>query len=154
MRKSAGFTLIELMIVIAIVGVLAAIALPAYQDYAKRAKLTELIVASSTCKLSISEGIQTGVIPTAVNGWGCESSTPSAKYVASVTTTIDGVITLVAQNVGDTTIDGKGLQLVPSSSLTGVVIPTGTTSIARWICGPATANPIPLKFLPATCKGV
>ena len=71
-----GFTLIELMIVVAIIGILAAVALPAYQDYTKRAKLSEVILAASACRTSISEVYQTNSaasLPTA-GGWGCESS--------------------------------------------------------------------------------
>ena len=80
-----GFTLIELMIVVAIIGILAAVALPAYQDYTKRAKMSEVILAASACRTSITEVFQTTTLQACrrLDSWGCESSTASIKYVAS-----------------------------------------------------------------------
>src|SRR5258706_5177739 len=73
-----GFTLIELMIVVAIIGILAAVALPAYQDYTVRAKMSEVILAASACRTSITEVYQTGGTPPAANDWGCENVTGGA----------------------------------------------------------------------------
>src|SRR6478735_3939171 len=87
-----GFTLIELMIVVAIIGILAAVALPAYQDYTKRAKVSEVVLAASACRTTITEVYQSassGAAPGA-NGWGCESSTAQSKYVAKVETDANG----------------------------------------------------------------
>src|SRR5471030_2425317 len=98
-----GFTLIELMIVVAIIGILAAVALPAYQDYTKRAKLSEVILAASACRTSITEVYQSnsaGSMPAAGN-WGCESSAASSKYVAAVTTDAVGGVQVTVQGIGD-----------------------------------------------------
>src|ERR1700710_1285269 len=96
--RQSGSTLIELMIVVAIIGILAAIALPAYQDYTKRAKMSEVILAASACRTTVTEVYQSASSTTTIGSgsWGCESPGSTSKYVASIATSSSGKVTVTA----------------------------------------------------------
>ncbi len=155
-KMQKGFTLIELMIVVAIIGILAAIALPAYQDYTKRAKLSEAILAASACRTSITEVYQSANSLPAAGSWGCEVASGSgSKYVSSVTTGAGGEITVAVQGTGDASIDTKLITLIPRNTANSA-LPTIGNAVGQWICGSTTLTPattVPAKFLPGSCRG-
>ena len=148
-----GFTLIELMIVVAIIGILAAVALPAYQDYTKRAKMSEVILAASACRTTITEVYQSGSKTSMVgNDWGCESSSSTSKYVKSILTSPNGVVTVKAQGTGDANIDDKDVTLFPADAAGAALTYAPGVAINRWICGGA-GTTVLAKFLPGSCRG-
>ena len=150
-RVQQGFTLIELMIVVAIIGVLAAVALPAYQDYTKRAQMSEVILAASSCRTAITETVQstTGTTLPAANAWGCESTTSSSKYVASITTSNAGVITVTVQGISGVT---GAVTLIPMKSGGALTNSDVGVGIVSWVCG-GTGTTVNTKFLPSSCRG-
>jgi type IV pilus assembly protein PilA len=153
-----GFTLIELMIVVAIIGILAAVALPAYQDYTVRAKMSEVVLALSTCKTAVTEAAQTGMTtaPSGTEAFGCESASATSPYVASVATTTGGVITAKVQGI-NAAANGQSIVLTPytGTDYTGATSADTFTAgknvpIGSWKC--TRGGTMPAKYLPSSCR--
>lgn len=150
-RVQQGFTLIELMIVVAIIGILAAVALPAYQDYTIKARVSEVVLAASQCRTTVSEVYQTGGASSPGAGnWGCETASQSSRFVASVATDDNGVITVTAATTTDLGgASGGTITLTPTDTSGTALTYTAGVQVAGFRCQPGT---MPQKFLPGSCR--
>ena len=158
MKKQNGFTLIELMIVVAIIGILAAVALPAYENYTVKARASELILAGSQCRTSITDVVQNAAGADVSGILGSVCDVEGTKFVNATGSGADanGVITIVGVHGelgGDTSATANSIILTPfvgSAALVGTT--DGGSTITEWRCGPAGTNGMARKYLPGSCQ--
>ena len=166
-----GFTLIELMIVVAIIGILAAVALPAYQDYTVRAKITEGVVGASSAKVTVSEGFQSnGMIGVAGAAAAINAQNNNSKYVSSITAApLTGIVTVAYVNA----TTGVAAPALPTLTFTpgvktgagvAAALADGLVGSVDWGCSStlqvkantvvtgATAGTLPAKYAPSECR--
>lgn len=151
-QAQQGFTLIELMIVVAIIGILAAVALPAYQDYTKKAKMSEVTLAASSCRTTITEKYQTANAAPGAGNWGCESSVPTSKFVAGIETDENGVVRV---EVAAGLVDASGtyyVYLIPRDSANAAMTAADDLGdqVNNWNCGGSASEVI--NLLPGSCS--
>ncbi len=145
-KVQKGFTLIELMIVVAIVGILAAVAIPAYQDYTVRARVAEGLGLASAAKISVAENAANGAADLSL---GYTAPTADAGKVTGITiTALTGNITI---GYGTKIESGKAIQMVPNSAGAALAAGTPPAGVITWACNGA-GTTLSAKYRPAECR--
>jgi type IV pilus assembly protein PilA len=151
--RQGGFTIVELMIVIMVIGVLAALVLPGVRANSVRARMSEAILALGPCRNAVTEAYQSGGdLPDAGN-WGCEKDNVSI-YVDFVRVNELGVIRASLRGFNDLRINTHDITLAPLDSTGNIPSGAGAT-IRSWRCGSPvdTTMPVPTQYLPGSCRG-
>ena len=150
--NQSGFTIVEMVITTCIIAVLASIAIKEMREYARRATLSEVVLAATKCKNSVSEGYLLFDTAPVAGNWGCENAGAGSKYAGTVQTSDNGVIRIPIRNV-DLNVDGKYVYLFPARSDGHTQMKTGSdlgSGVRAWTCGSD------LSFvrasLPANCR--
>jgi len=152
---SSGFTLIELVFVVAVIAILAALALPIFQNYMVSVRVSEGILAGSPCRSAVSERYANGSVAEApgANGWGCEATAPT-KFIESVMTDANGVVIVWFSTVGE--LAGARNHTITFTPLTEAGAPLTTADmparVAQFRCQSGGFLPMPLKYLPSSCR--
>jgi type IV pilus assembly protein PilA len=151
-RRQGGFTLIEIIVSVAIIGVLGSISLAQVRDYTRRAKISELVMAVTKCKNTVAENYLTLESAPEAGTWGCESRTPVSPYSGAVQTSADGAIRISISNL-DRLVNGQHVYLVPVRS--DGTTPMNTTidlgrPVRHWACG-SDWQPV-RNSLPSNCR--
>jgi type IV pilus assembly protein PilA len=150
--RQAGFTTVELMVTVAIAGILGSVALSSTRDYTRRARISEVVLASNTCKNVVSENYLAREDAPDAGTWGCETSVTPTKYAGSIQTSSDGVIRVAITNM-DGLINGQHVYLVPmlSDQTTAMITPDHLgRNVGSWMCG-SDWKPV-RNALPANCR--
>ena len=153
-HNNSGFTLLELMIVVAIIGILSSVSLPAYQNYTARAKIGEVVLALSTCRTAISETVQSASSLPTGGDWVCESKAGTAltSFVETLETSDEGAVRAEIRNV-NSLVDGQHIILRPWPDVNRSGPVQSGDAIAQWDCGPAPTNTEDISsMLPGSCR--
>jgi type IV pilus assembly protein PilA len=151
-NAQAGFTFIELMSVVAIIGILTAIMGPNIKNYSARAKVSEALLAFAPCRLAVGELYLSGAPLPGEGNWGCETSN-SSKYVGEITVFDDGSIRVMTDKMGDLRVSPKYIFLQPMNRSGAVMNDDDRgNGVFRWRCGGGLTD-IDLSFLPSSCRG-
>lgn len=140
MRGMKGFTLIELMIVVAIVGILAAIAIPAYQDYTVRAKVSEGLSFADFAKTTVSEYYVSNNVWPSSNASAGMPTTVSGNYVSNLVVSASGSTSIITVSFASTVASGLQIMLTPSVTSSNAI---------NWTCSGNGQNP---NYLPSSCR--
>ncbi|MBL0421205.1 pilin [Ramlibacter sp. AW1] len=155
---SNGFTIVELLIVVMVIAILGALALPAYRDNSNRARMSEVLLATAPCRLAVSDGWLRELSSPGAGNWGCEHSVGTSKYVDRVQTTHDGEIRIRVRGL-NSELNGLHIYLKPYETATppatgGGVFVAGK-SVRAWKCGvdaSDTASQALMNVLPGSCR--
>ena len=154
--RQTGFTILEIMIVVMIIGILASVMLPNIKGYSIRAKISEAILAFGTCRNTVSDIVLSGGSFPAADEWGCEAGTPApgpkvSQFVQQVSVDGNGVIKIWVIGTGSALVENTDITLEPLDNQ-GNPVSEGS-GIFRWRCGAPPGTTVNPNYLPSSCRG-